>query len=158
MLTLRTTTSADVLHVTGWEADADTAMWLGQTGRSWHERVLADPDQQHLTAEDAGTPAGFVVLAGVRSGSGTIELRRMVVSSAFRGTGRGRELLRAALAHARREHRATQVWLDVKVPNLRARGLYESEGFTPARTIPGGATEPDGTTTDLLVMTREATR
>jgi diamine N-acetyltransferase len=80
----------------------------------------------------------------------------MVVSSAFRGAGRGRELLRAALARARREHHASQVWLDVKAGNLRARRLYESEGFTPARTVPGGATEPDGTVTDLLVMTREA--
>lgn len=95
------------------------------------------------------------MLAGVRNGGGAIELRRMVVSSAFRGTGRGRELLRAAVAHSRREHRATHVWLDVKVRNLRARRLYESEGFTPARTIPGGLTEPDGTTTDLLVMTHE---
>jgi hypothetical protein len=32
MLTPRTTTSADVLHVTGWEADADTAMWLRARG------------------------------------------------------------------------------------------------------------------------------
>jgi diamine N-acetyltransferase len=156
MLTLRGTTSADFLEVTGWEADGDTAVWLGETGRRWHERALADPDQQHLIAEDAGRPAGFVVLAGVRSGGGSVELRRMVVSAGFRGAGRGRELLQAAVAHARREHHAAAVWLDVKVGNLRARRLYESEGFTPTRTIPGGVTEPDGTLTDLLVMTREA--
>jgi diamine N-acetyltransferase len=155
MLTLRATTSADVVHVTSWEADGDTAGWLGETGRSWHERALADPDQRHLMAEVAGRPAGFVVLAGVRSGGGTIELRRMVVPAAFRGAGRGRELLQAVVAHAFREHRAAAVWLDVKAGNLRARRLYESEGFTFTRTIPGGATEPDGTVTDLLVMTRE---
>jgi ribosomal protein S18 acetylase RimI-like enzyme len=155
MLTLRATTSADIRHVTNWEADADTAPWLGETGRGWHERALADPDQHHLIVEDTGAPAGFVVLAGVRSGGGTIELRRMVVSAAFRGAGHGRELLQAALAFARREYRASQVWLDVKVGNVRARRLYESEGFTPTRTIPGGVTEPDGTVTDLLVMTRE---
>lgn len=155
MLTLRATTSADVAHVTSWEAEEDTVTWLGETGRRWHERALADPDQRHLMAEDAGRPAGFVVLAGVHSGSGSIELRRMVVSAELRGAGRGRELLRAAVAHARREHHASQVWLDVKPGNLRARRLYESEGFTCTRTAPGGATEPDGTVTDLLVMTRD---
>jgi diamine N-acetyltransferase len=158
MLTLRASHAADVVQVTRWEADADTVVWLGETGHSWHERALADPAQRHLTAEDAGTPAGFVVLAGVHDGGGAIELRRMVISPAFRGRGRGRELLRAAVAHARLQHRATQVWLDVKVGNLRARRLYETEGFTPARTIPGALTEPDGTTTDLLVMTREVAR
>lgn len=56
MLTLRATTSADIRHVTSWEADADTAPWLGETGRGWHERALADPDQHHLIAEDAGAP------------------------------------------------------------------------------------------------------
>lgn len=144
--------------MTGWEADTDTARWLGETGRSWHERALADPDQHHLVAEDAGTAAGFVVMAGVRDGGSSIELRRMVISPAVRGTGRGRELLRAALAHAAREHRAAQVWLDVKAHNLRARGLYESEGFTLARTITGGAPGEDGTAADLLVMTRELAR
>jgi ribosomal protein S18 acetylase RimI-like enzyme len=144
--------------MTGWEADEDTAVWLGETGRCWHERALADPDQQHLTAVDGDVPAGFVVLAGVRSGGGIIELRRIVLPPALRGAGRGRELFLAALAHASREHRATQIWLDVKVGNFRARRLYESEGFTPVRTIPDGVTEPDGTTTDLLVMTREVTR
>jgi ribosomal protein S18 acetylase RimI-like enzyme len=146
-----------VPHITGWEADEDTVVWLGETGPCWHERALADPDQQHLTAVDGDVLAGFVVLAGVRGG-GIIELRRIVLPPALRGAGRGRELFRAALAHAHREYQATQIWLDVKDDNVRARRLYESEGFIPARTIPDGVTEPDGTATDLLVMTREVTR
>lgn len=40
--------------------------------------------------------------------------------------------------------------------SLDAKEEYESEGFTPTRTIPGGVTEPDGTVSDLLMMTREA--
>ena len=158
MLTLRATTTTDLPLVTRWEADADTARWLGETGHSWHDRALADPDQLHLTAEEAGSPAGFAVLAGVGGGGNTIELRRMVISPAFRGAGRGREFLRAILAHASREHRAAQVWLDVKAHNLRARRLYETEGFTLTRTLPGHVTEPDGTTADLLVMTRAVSR
>jgi GNAT superfamily N-acetyltransferase len=158
MLTLRATATADLPHLAGWEAGPDTAMWLGETGHAWHERALAEPDQQHLIAEDTGTLAGFAVLAGIRTGDGAIELRRMVISPAFRGTGRGRELLRAVLARARCQHHAARVWLDVKARNRRARRLYETEGFTLTRTIPGAVTEPDGTTTDLLVMTHEVTR
>lgn len=156
MLTLRTTSHADLVHVVAWETQAETFLWLGETGHTWHERAVADPDQEHLIAEDAGAAAGFAVLAGVRTGDGAIELRRMVVSPAFRGTGRGRALLRAALAHARREHRAARVWLDVKPRNVRARRLYESEGFVLTRTIARALTEPDGTKTDLLVMMRDA--
>lgn len=151
---LRATTVADLPRVTDWEAGEDTAVWLGETGRSWHERALADPGQRHLIAEDTGIPAGFVVLAGVLD-DGAVELRRMVISPRFRGAGRGRELLRAAVLHARRDLGAPAVWLDVKVDNLRARNLYVSEGFTPTRTIPDAVTEPDGTTSDLLVMTRD---
>jgi hypothetical protein len=44
----------------------------------------------------------------------------------------------------------------VKPHNVRARRLYESEGFVLTRTIAGALTEPDGTTTHLLVMTRDA--
>jgi diamine N-acetyltransferase len=157
-MTLRATAAADLGHVTAWEAQADTRMWLGETGPAWHEQAVADPDQEHLIAEDAGTPAGFAVLAAVRTGDGAIELRRMVVSPAVRGTGRGRALLRAVLARAGHDHRAARVWLDVKPQNQRARQLYETEGFTLTRTIPGALTEPDGTTTDLLVMTRQVTR
>jgi diamine N-acetyltransferase len=80
----------------------------------------------------------------------------MVVSPAFRGAGRGRALLRAALARARREHRAARIWLDVKPHDVRARRLYESEGFVLTRTTARALTEPDGMKTGLLVMTRDA--
>ncbi|MEP7026036.1 MAG: GNAT family N-acetyltransferase, partial [Actinomycetota bacterium] len=99
MLTLRPITARDLIHVAAWEARADTSMWLGETGRAWHESVLADPDQEHLIAEDTAALAGFAVLAGMRTGDGAIELRRIVVAPAFRGTGRGRALLRAALTY-----------------------------------------------------------
>jgi len=74
--------------------------------------------------------AGFAVLAGVQTGDGAIELRRMVVSPALSATGRGRALLRAVLARAGQDHRAARVWLDVKPRNPRARRLYGTAGFT----------------------------
>lgn len=139
MLRMRRTTSRDLGHVVAAEEAPDTAVWLGETGRAWHERALTDPDQEHLVAETAGRLVGFVVLAGLRHGQGTIELRRMVMVPESRRVGRGRALLREALARAYDHHGARRVRLDVKVPNLRARTLYESEGFVLTRTPPGAA-------------------
>jgi ribosomal protein S18 acetylase RimI-like enzyme len=152
MLTIRPGLRADLAGVVALETAADTAMWLGETGLAWHERVLADPDQELLVAEDGGRLAGFAVLVGVHSEDRGIELRRMAVHPAMRGGGRGRGLLRAAVARARDEHAARRVLLDVKAHNDRARALYASEGFDvvcgPVKTM----AEPDGSTSELLVM------
>ncbi|SFD35497.1 GNAT family N-acetyltransferase [Streptomyces aidingensis] len=153
MLTLRPTSPDDLPLLAALEMGPDTAVWLSETGVEWHRRALDDPDQEHLTAEEDGTPAGFCVLAGLRDGGGAVEVRRLVLRPALRGEGRGRELLRASVARAYREHRAQRVWLDVKPHNLRARTLYESEDFEHTETVPGAMVETDGSPCDLLIMT-----
>ena len=150
MLALRLTTADDLDQVSAIEQAADTGQWLGETGPTWHERALADPDQAHLAAGEPGVMTGFVVLAGLQRSDRVIELRRMVVAPAFRGRGQGRALLQAALARAYHQNCAQRVWLDVKTGNLRARSLYESEGFVAvAGPAPGPGSEG---TSDLLVM------
>jgi ribosomal protein S18 acetylase RimI-like enzyme len=155
MIIVRPGTAADIDAVAALEATPDTAGWLGETGRSWHLRILADPDAEHLVA--AGPPtgsaigpatvspagqdgaiAGFSVLAGLRRRDRVIELRRMVIAGDRRGAGLGRRLLRATVARAYDQHAARRVWLDVKDDNLRAQTLYQSEGFVVERT-PAGA-------------------
>jgi ribosomal protein S18 acetylase RimI-like enzyme len=126
VLTIRPTKTEDLDRVVAIEAAADTKQWLGNTGRSWHERALADPDQEHLLAVYDGAVIGFGVLAGAGTGDGTIELRRMVVHPASRGGGHGRALLEAVSRRAQDRHGARQVWPDVKTHNQRARGLYEA--------------------------------
>lgn len=152
MLTLRATAAADLQDVGAWEAEPDTAVWLGRTGRDWHARALNDPDQEHLIGMDAGVPIGFVVLAGLRARE-MIELQRMVVSAAHRGGGRGRALLAAAVTRAYNRQGARGVWLDVKAENRRARALYESAGFAATETRADAVPEPDGTRSDLIIMT-----
>jgi diamine N-acetyltransferase len=154
MLTLRPSTAADLDDLVGWEAEPDTALWLGETGRAWHDRALADLDQDHLIALEAAAPVGFAVLAGLIGGQ-RLELRRMLLRPAHRGTGRGRALLTAALAWAYQHCGAQEVWLDVKAHNHRARALYESVGFTVTTTLTGAITEADGSSSDLVVMTHQ---
>lgn len=154
MLTLRATAAGDLQDVAEWEAEPDTAVWLGGTGHAWHIRALDDPDQEHLIGMDVGVPIGFVVLAGLRAAK-TIELRRMVVSTAHRGAGRGRGLLMAAVARAYDRHGARGVRLDVKAENGRARALYESAGFAATETRANAVLEPGGTPSDLIIMTHQ---
>jgi ribosomal protein S18 acetylase RimI-like enzyme len=143
MIIIRPGTAADIDGVVALEAGPDTAGWLGETGRSWHLRVLTDPHAEHLVATGQATGqdsdiAGFAVLAGLHRPDQVIELRRMVIAAERRGTGLGRRLLRAAVARAYEHHAARRVWLDVKDDNVRAQALYESEGFVVDRT-PAGA-------------------
>jgi diamine N-acetyltransferase len=152
MLTLRPSAVGDLGDVTGWEAEPDSALWLGETGAGWHSRALADPDQDHLIAAEAEVPVGFAVLAGLSEGV-NLELRRMLVRPAHRGSGRGRALLTASLEWAYQRRGAQGVWLDVKAHNQRARALYESAGFTATKTLTGVIAEPDGSRSDLIVMT-----
>ena len=141
MLRTRLATVHDLKTLVTLETGPDTARYLGVTGLGFHERALADPDQEQIVGEldDPATgPAivGFVVLAGLRDGGGRIELRRIVLSGAHRGGGHGRALFRAAVARAYRRHGAAELWLDVKPENSRGRALYESEGLVHTGTIP----------------------
>ena len=147
-LRIRLATAADLNALVGLETGPDTARYLGLIGREFHERALADPDQEQIVGELAGEVAGFAVLAGLRTDGGRIELRRIVLGDAYRGRGHGRALFRAAVARAYRRHGATQLWLDVKPDNAKARALYRSEGLTETGTI-ADPTDPDGV---LLLM------
>ncbi|MCH0542688.1 GNAT family N-acetyltransferase [Streptomyces sp. MUM 203J] len=155
MLTVRPTAPNDLEALISWETERDTSMWLGETGPAWHARALADPDQEHVVATDGGTPVGFAVLAGLHR-SEDVELRRIVIAPARRGTGRGRALLQAVLDWAYQQHGARTVWLDVKKHNHRARSLYESSGFTERETHGGATAEPDGTASDLVIMVHQS--
>ncbi|GHJ15495.1 GNAT family N-acetyltransferase [Micromonospora sp. AKA38] len=148
-LEVRPGAADDLAAMVAAETDPDTAVYLGETGPRFHDRALADADQEQLVARIDDEPVGFVVLAGLRSGAGRVELRRIVVSHRHRGAGHGRALLRAAVARAYQQHRAQQVWLDVRVGNNRARALYESEGFRIEVIVPDPVRPGDV----LVVMT-----
>jgi ribosomal protein S18 acetylase RimI-like enzyme len=168
MIIVRPGTAADIDAAAALEATPDTAGWLGETGRSWHLRILADPDAEHLVA--AGPPtgpatvsragqdgaiAGFSVLAGLRRRDRVIELRRMVIAGDRRGAGLGRRLLRATVARAYGQHAARRVWLDVKDDNVRAQTLYQSEGFVIERTPAGAPVAVESSGRRFIIMVHD---
>lgn len=133
---IRLATVDDLATIVRIEAGPQTTRYLTVTGRAYHDRALADPDQEQLVGEAGGAVVGFVVLAGLREGAGRVELRRIVIAHQHRGAGHGRALFRAAVSRAYQHHGARQVWLDVKPDNARGRALYSSEGFVQEGTIP----------------------
>lgn len=149
-LTMRTARPGDLDEITRIEVGPDTTPYLGVTGREYHLRAYGDDDQEHLVAVAGTTVTGFVLVAGLRTGGGRIELRRIVLAHEHRGRGYGRAMVRAAVAHAHERYDARSVWLDVKPGNHRARALYTSEGFRPDGTIP----DPQEPSAVLLLMTR----
>lgn len=157
---LRETRPADLDGVCGLEESEDTCDWLGTTGRAWHEKALADPDQWHLvfvkahSGRDEGNPGdeelvGFIVLAGLGK-PGPVEMRRMVVSAVQRGKGYGRQLLGEVFKLIDDLPDRDRIWLDVYQHNERAQALYASVGFEPCE-------PPDGVTPqeDVLYMDYE---
>ena len=97
--------------------------------RTQHEAAVRFPDFRHFIVEagDALEPVGFVILVGCRSPHKSIELKRMVIQS--KGQGLGRACLRLLKKIAFEDLRAHRFWLDVKTHNVRAKALYDKEGF-----------------------------
>lgn len=147
-LHIRHAKHTDIAAMVALETAPDARRYLGIVGREFHEKALADPDQEQLVAEVAGKVVGFAVLAGIRNGQGRVELRCIVIGRGHRGCGYGRLLFRAAVARAYQCHKATQVWLDAKPDNTVALTLYASEGFMRNGTVPDPV-DPEG---ELLLL------
>jgi diamine N-acetyltransferase len=88
-----------------------------------------DDNVEHLIIETvpASQRIGYVILRGLCENRYSIELKRIVITE--KNQGYGRETLRMVKKLCFEEWRAHRLWLDVKEHNMRARHLYESEGF-----------------------------
>lgn len=130
MLTLRPTTEADLAFVLSAEQDPANRPYVGQWTKEQHLTAMSDSDMAHLIArQDAdGRPVGYAILAGLRQGSASVELKRLVATEKGRGVGRTMlQIIKRSAFDVRHAHR---LWLDVREHNLRAQHLYASEGFT----------------------------
>jgi RimJ/RimL family protein N-acetyltransferase len=141
---LRPTMQSDLDFVLSLEQDPENLPFITPWERTQHEAAIRFPDFRHFIVEggEALEPVGFVILIGCRSQHRALELKRMVVQ--HKGQGCGRAALRVVKKVAFDDLGAHRLWLDVKKRNVRARALYDSEGFVvegelrEAVRVPGG--------------------
>lgn len=122
-------------------ADLDAVMEIE------NETFPVDAWSRAAMSEEFSSPHGWYIVdveesqivgyAGLRAPTRAVDadVQTIAVREGFRGTGRGRALLRAMIAEARARG-AREVFLDVRDDNPAAIGLYESEGFAQIGTRP----------------------
>jgi diamine N-acetyltransferase len=123
---LRDTRPEDLEYILEVEAETENARYITRWPWATHLVALSDPDLSHLVVEAAGDRVGFIIGAGHATGT-AVELRRIVIGP--KGHGYGRAALRTWLARVTQRYEPQRIWLDVYADNVRARSLYESEGF-----------------------------
>jgi RimJ/RimL family protein N-acetyltransferase len=119
----------DLDFVLSAEQSAENRSFVSVWAREQHLGALTSKDLSHLIIENLSDSSrvGFIILAGLADANQSIEFRRIVVTE--KGKGYGKEALRLVKKIAFQELNAHRLWLDVKEHNVRARHLYESEGF-----------------------------
>ncbi len=131
-LELRKTEERDLDYVLAVEHSDENRLFVIPWSREQHLQALVDPDVAHLIV-NAQTKVGYVILAGLLGPNQSIELRRIVISEKGKGYGSAAvEMLKELVFKTYQAHR---LWLDVKVQNQRARGIYEAAGFVTEGTL-----------------------
>lgn len=132
-LVFRLARAADIVFLIAAERAPENRDFIAQWSHEQHAIALADPDYRYVIVVEDSAPIGFMIFQELSGPHASVNLRRLVVMSKGRGIGR------AAVREAKRlvfeEWDAHRFWLDVKAHNLRARYLYESEGFVVEGTL-----------------------
>ena len=123
-ISIRSTTESDLVFVLRVERSTDL---VRHATIQEHRDLFVDPHSAHLLFNVRGQPAGYLILRDVATPDRSIRLQRIVVATP--GQGVGRQILRMLKTLAFQELRAHRLWLDVMEDNVRARHLYQSEGF-----------------------------
>ena len=126
---LRPTVESDLDFVVGAEQNPDNRRFVSQWSREQHWAACSSDDLRQLIVETRdGQAGGYIILAGLGDAhQNNIEFRRIVITE--KNNGYGRDALREVKRLAFEEYKANRLWLDVKETNVRAKHLYEAEGF-----------------------------
>jgi diamine N-acetyltransferase len=126
---LRQTLDSDLGFVLKAERSDENSEFVIAWTYEQHKQALSSKDLLHLIVEryDDNKSIGYIILAGLEQPHQSIEFRRIVITD--KGKGYGRQSLELVKRMAFEELSAHRLWLDVKEHNLRAKHVYEAEGF-----------------------------
>jgi RimJ/RimL family protein N-acetyltransferase len=130
---VRPSTPEDLAFVLAAEHAPDNAPFILQWPRQKHLDAMSDPSYAHWIIEQAGRPAGYLILMDLWSPHESVQWRRLVVVD--KGRGIGRAAVRLVKQAAFERFGAHRLWLDVMEHNQRAQALYQSEGFVREGTL-----------------------
>ncbi|HZL00944.1 MAG TPA: GNAT family N-acetyltransferase [Caulobacteraceae bacterium] len=147
---IRPATVADVEVLAALHALCFAAPWSA----SELATLLATPGASALMAEDAESPAGWVM---IRRAADEAEVLTLAIAPGHRRRGVGRALLRAACASATAQG-AGRMLLEVAGDNAAAARLYASERFEAVGTRPAYYVRAGGGAADAVVLSRPLNR
>jgi ribosomal-protein-alanine N-acetyltransferase len=139
------------------EADIDTVLPMEQGlfgEESWSRQMLEGElaeqplSRYYVVADEDGLVSGY---AGLMVAGAQADVLTLAVAPDRWGRGTGSALLEALLAEAERRG-CVEVFLEVRIDNMRAQRLYRKYGFTEIG-VRKGYYQPSGT--DALVMRRD---
>jgi diamine N-acetyltransferase len=109
--------------------EKSNAEFVGLYDVNQHKAIIEGDDTMHLSVlKTDNSFAGYIILAGLTNPNNSIEFRRIVMSE--KGKGYGRDALKLTVKYCFEDLKAHRIWLDVFEDNIRAIGLYKSQGFS----------------------------
>jgi GNAT superfamily N-acetyltransferase len=123
-----------------------------------HREALAEAGRLVLVAELDGEVEGMAHLApsGAANAPHRAEVQRVAVAESARGTGVGRQLMRA-VEEAALDRGLTLLWLTTH-EHSDACAFYEAVGYAKLGVLPGYSLRPDGTLSPAAFYFKELRR
>ncbi|MBL0370711.1 GNAT family N-acetyltransferase [Rhizobium sp. KVB221] len=151
MVTIRRAGPPDITAFMEIERQPGFEHLVGRSSAEFHARVIDDTDYAYLAGlTDDGAIAGIAILRDLENPQGNILLKRLAVLTP--GSGFGKPFLREVIGWVFTNTPAHRLWLDHIITNDRARHVYEQSGFVREGVFRQAYELPDGSRTDLAVM------
>ncbi|AIT09056.1 hypothetical protein LO80_03075 [Candidatus Francisella endociliophora] len=120
----------DIRFILDIENDSENSLYIGKWTYSQHREALKNDDIIYFIIKDSlGNKVGFVIITELLNKHNSIHIKRIAISSLYKGKGYGKAAFELILNWIFKNTQAHRVWLDVKDFNTRAIHIYKSLGF-----------------------------
>ena len=148
---LRRAISDDIDRIMQIERMPGFENFVGRSPRTLHDNAMQTADDVYLAGLSGdGEIGGFALLSQLTNEQGNTCLKRLAVAEP--GKGFGSTFLGLVVDWVFSETQTHRFWLDHILANDRARHVYERMGFVREGIFREAYGLPDGTRTDLAVM------